>query len=129
MVVVVNNLPPTIQPDYVLDWADVREGRATASAMHATLTGLIPGSPEQGPSLRPDLWSSKNTARNHMNAQLKPNWKDWFKRLRVLRKGTGKRRQAVDAYYRPADCVWTAEYLRLLKKLPQVKIPRSPYEG
>jgi hypothetical protein len=115
VVLVVNNLPLTVQPDYVLDWADVRDGRAAPPAMHATLTGLVPGSPHQGPTLRPDIWRSKTTADNHMTAQLKPNWKDWFRCLLVMPYKEGmQRRRAIEAYYRPADCAYTKDYLKLI---------------
>lgn len=122
VVIVVNNLPLTLQPDYVLDWADVRDGRAASPAMHATLTGLVPGSPHQGPTLRPDIWRSKTTAENHFAAQLKPNWKDWFERLLVVSHKEGvQRRRAVEAYYRPADCAYTKEYLKLVALLNSLR--------
>jgi len=115
VVLVVNNLPPTVQPDYVLDWVDVRKGRAAPPAIHATLTGLVPGSPHQGPVLRPDIWQSKTPAENHMKAQLKPNWKDWFKCVLVMPCRDGmQRRRAVEAYYRPADCTYTKAYNKLI---------------
>jgi hypothetical protein len=126
VVFVVNNLPPTVEPMFVLCWEDVREERAAPPAMHATLTGLIPASGEQGPALRPDLWRGCSTASRHMKDQLRPNWKEWFMRLMVLPADTGKRRQAVEAYYRPADCDYTAEYKRLLMALG-ANSPHLPY--
>lgn len=117
VVIVVNNLPLAIHPTAVLCWEDVRDGRAAPQAMHATLTGLIPASGEQGPAVRPDIWSARSTASRHMKDRLRPNWQDWFRCLLVLPWDAGKRRQAVKAYYRPANCAYTATYQRLLRKL------------
>lgn len=117
VVIVVNNLPLTVHPMAVLRWEDVRDGRAAPEAMHAILTGLIPASGEQGPTLRPDIWSSTSTASRHIKEQLAPNWKDWLKPLLVLPVGTGKRRQAVKIYYRPTGCIYSKMYEQILKAL------------